>query len=87
MVHTKYMVERSIKADKDEVVGAGQLFDVNRFIRDLYKEFNMDYSYYVNERLDTESKHKEKNYYSQQNELYLYETLLKDTINDLKNKL
>lgn len=87
MVHTKYMVERSILASKDEIIGAGQSFDVNKFIRDLYKTFDMDYEYYVKEKIDADSKHKEKDYYSNQEELYSYERLLNDTIGDLKKIL
>jgi len=87
MVHTKYMVERSINATKDEMVGSGRLFFVNDFIRDLYKAFDMSYEDYVTENIDTKSRHAEKLFYSYQTKVYTYDILLKDTIKDIKNKI
>ena len=36
IIHPKYVVERSILADKDEIVGSGRLTFINDFIRNLY---------------------------------------------------
>lgn len=87
MVHTKYMVERSINAVSDEMVGSGRLFFVNDFIRDLYKSFDMDFEYFVKENKNTKNNHSEKLYYSYQDIVYSYQNLLNDTINDIKNKI
>ncbi len=81
MVHTKYIVKRSIESKKDEIVGAGRLYFVNDFIRDLYKYSDMNYDEYVKEILP--EKKQEKIYYSKQNIIYTYENLLNDTLNDL----
>jgi hypothetical protein len=75
MVHTKYMVQRSIDAVNDEVVGAGKLYYINDFIRDLYKIFNMDYDYYVKENLNYKEIEK-KIYYSEQERIYTYDDLI-----------
>lgn len=83
MVHTKYMVERSINAISDEIIGSGRLFFINDFIRDLYSFFDMDYDFYVKEK-KIESIHSEKLYYSYQKNIYTYERLFKDTIDDIK---
>jgi GDP-D-mannose dehydratase len=87
MVHTKYMVERSIKAKNDEMVGSGRLFFVNDFIRDLYKYFDMKYEDYVKENIVHKSNHSEKLFYSSQTNIYTYDMLLNDTINDIKERL
>lgn len=84
MVHTKYVVKRSIESKKDEIVGSGILFNVNKFIKDLYKEFDMDYNFYVTENIDTKDNHSQKWYYSYQEEIYTYERLLQDTVEDIK---
>jgi nucleoside-diphosphate-sugar epimerase len=86
MVHTKYVVKRSIESQKDEIVGSGQLFNVNKFIKDLYKEFNMDYNFYVKDNTEIKDNHSQKKYYSDQKIIYTYEMLLKDTIEDIKSK-
>jgi nucleoside-diphosphate-sugar epimerase len=87
IIHAKYVVERSIKATNDEMVGSGCLYLVNDYIRDLYKSFDMKYEYYVTENLDTKARHTNKEYYSEQSEIYTYDMLLLDTINDIKQRM
>ena len=87
MVHTKYMVDRSIRATGDEMVGSGRLFFINDFIRDLYKYFGMNYDKYVKDNNVTSSRHSQKLYYSQQDKIYTYDMLLKDTIEDIENRI
>jgi len=87
LVHTKYVVERSIKATKDEMVGSGCLFLVNDYIRELYKAFDMKYEDYVTENLVTKAVHSDKEYYSKQDVLYTFEMLLEDTVNDIKQRI
>lgn len=87
MVHTKYMVERTINAKEDEMVGSGRLFFVNDYIRDLYKSFDMEYEDYVTENIDDKARHSEKLYYSKQTKIYTYDMLLQDTINDIKQRM
>ena len=86
IIHTKYLVERVISSTSDEIVGSGRLYHVNDFIRDLYKYFDMDYNYYVIENLNNKNNHSEKLYYSYQENVYTYDMLFNDTINDIKNK-
>jgi nucleoside-diphosphate-sugar epimerase len=87
IMHTKYLVQRVMKADSDQIVGSGRLYFVNDFIRDLYKYFDMDYSYYVNEDKNIKNYHSEKLYYSNQSEIYTYNMLFNDTIEDIKKKI
>lgn len=85
IVHTKYMVEKSIKATKDEVIGSGQLTHVNGFIRDLYASYQMNYKDWVIE--DLEQKSPNRLYYSNQKEIYSYKMLMNDTIEDIQREL
>jgi nucleoside-diphosphate-sugar epimerase len=87
IVHAKYMVERSIKAEKDEMVGSGRLFFINDFIRDLFEHFDMKYDKYVKENNDKKSRYLEKLFYSYQEKVYTYDMLLKDTIEDVENRI
>ena len=84
LVHPKYVAERSILADEDEIVGFGRLTFVNDFIRDLYSSFNMKYEDYVSENMHNNLKVKRKIYYLKSNRS-LYDSLLEDTILDINS--
>ena len=86
MIHTKYLVKRVIDSISDEIVGSGRLYFVNDFIRDLYNYFNMDYNYYVIENKNIKNKHSEKLYYSYQKNIYTYNMLFNDTVEDISMK-
>jgi hypothetical protein len=81
IVHTKYMVERSIKSTSDEMVGSGRLTFLNDFIRDLYYHFDMDYDFWVKENLDKSSP--DRMFYPKQKNIYTYTMLLNDTRKDI----
>lgn len=83
LIHPSYIVERSIKAKDDELVGSGNLININKFIRDLYKEMNMVYEDYVTENSINNLQVKRKEFYSDTDSKYLYELLLKKTVEDI----
>ena len=85
IIHTKYLVQRVIDAKEDQIIGSGRLYHVNDFIRELYLYFGVEYNDYVIE--NNKNKHIEKLYYGNQQQIYTYDMLLKDTIEDLKNKM
>lgn len=87
IVHAKYIVKRSIEATKDEMVGSGRLFFINDYIRDLYKSFGMIYEDYVIDNINIQSRHSEKLFYSYQKNVYTYDMLLKDTIDDIEERI
>lgn len=87
IIHTKYVVKRSILSNDDEMVGSGRLTLVNDYIRDLYGSFNMDYNFYVKENLEKKARHSEKLFYSEQKNIYSYDMLLNDSIEDIKDRL
>ena len=70
-------------AEKDEIIGSGRITFVNDFIRDLYYLSGLDYNEYVTENIDCTLTTKRKvNYLNSKGQLY--NTLLKDTLNDLR---
>lgn len=83
IVPVSYIIERSIKAKTDEIVGSGVLININNFIKDLYKAFNMDYDEYVTENL-THNFKIQKEFYNETKTIYNYDTILEQTIIDLK---
>ena len=82
LVHPKYVVERSILAEEDEIIGSGRLTFVNDFIRELYKYCNLKYEDYVSENYNCNLKLKRKIYYLDSKQTY--NNLLEDTVNDIK---
>jgi len=87
IIHTKYVVERSIEAKEDQMVGSGRLTFINDYIKDLYSHFDMDFNEYVKENLDSKSRHSDMAFYSDQEKIYTYDMLLKDTIEDVEKRI
>ena len=82
LIHPSYVVERSIKAKNDEIVGSGKLINVNKFIRDLYESFNMKYEDYVTENIDHNFKI-QKEFYSEKQTNQTYIDILRKTVQDI----
>lgn len=80
LVHPKYVVERSILAEGDELVGSGRLTHVNDFIRNLYEYFHLDYF----ELVEEDKKYVDKKIFYLKSTDVLYSTLFEDTVNDMK---
>jgi nucleoside-diphosphate-sugar epimerase len=83
LIHPKYVVERSILAEKDEIVGSGRLTFVNDFIRDLYKRNDLNYNKLVTENYDHNLILKRKIYHLNSRTIK-YNNLLEDTLNDIQ---
>jgi hypothetical protein len=82
MIHTKFLVKKSIEQKNDCVVGSGKLFHVGNFIKDLYKLNELDFNYFVNQEGNTTSN--KKLIMANVEWQYSYDNLLLDTINDIK---
>lgn len=82
MVHTKFVVEQSIKSKFDVTVGSGKLFNVRDFAKDLYKINNMDFEYFVKEE-SKEPAINQKLITADIENIYTYENLLFDTQNEI----
>lgn len=86
LLHPKFVVEQSIKATSDNIIGSGRLIFVNDFIRSLYEHFNMNYNDYVTEDYNENITSNENIFYlkSKHN---LYNNLYIDTIMDIETKI
>lgn len=84
LLHTSYVGKFCQNLKEDTIIGSGRMFFVNDFIKDLYKNFNLNYNELVEE--DTSGwNFIPKNEYYLRGDFYNYNDLLRDTINDLKN--
>lgn len=82
MVHAKFVVSKSIDQTKDCMIGAGKLFNVRDFIKDLYEINGLDFNHFVKETA-TVSKGKEKLIMANVDWEYTYQNLLLDTQEDI----
>lgn len=85
MVHASFVVEKSIEANTDTMVGSGRLTNIREFVIDLYSKNNMSYFDYVKEDL-TVNPGKDKNIIANVSWEYSYDKLLSDTQTDLMRK-
>jgi nucleoside-diphosphate-sugar epimerase len=87
IIHPNFVVQESINATSHRIIGSGRMIYVNDFIRDLYDSFEMKYDEYIIENISKFNEYeKRKEYYlSSKDTLYSYNSLLNDTIIDIKN--
>lgn len=89
IIHPKFVVSESIKAEEHQIVGSGRMIYVNDFIRDLYINYDLEYDDYVTENISKYNEYdKRKEYYLRSNNcLYDYKQLLNDTIEDINKRI
>ena len=83
IIHAKYLVQRSISANDDCVIGSGHVINIRNFIIDLYSKFDLDYFDYVTEDIANVSPHKQNIFWVDTDEKY--NIILDDTVNDIKD--
>lgn len=85
MAHPRYVVNESLNATEHKIIGTGYVINVNEFIKDLYKAFDLEYEKYVIEKIDdSELKKKPKTYHTKKGKIdYTKENLLQDTVAEL----
>jgi hypothetical protein len=84
LLHPKFVVEQSIKATEDQVIGSGRVIFVNDFIRSLYSYFSMSYDDFVTEDIKESFTSNEKIFYLKSKQ-FLYNNLYNDTIREIEN--
>lgn len=88
MVHTKFIVNKSIELNSDSMIGSGKLFNVRDFIKDLYQMNEMDFTYFVYENnYNNFPIRKEKLIMAKVDWEYTYQNLLADTQEDLQKAM
>jgi nucleoside-diphosphate-sugar epimerase len=87
IIHPNFVVEKIVNSAGHEVIGSGRLTFVNDFIRDLYKEFNLEYESLVKEDMSSfrEFDKKYEYYLKSKDCVYTYKNLLLDTVNEISN--
>jgi nucleoside-diphosphate-sugar epimerase len=85
LLHTSYVSKVCQNLNGDKIIGSGRMFFVNDFIRDLYRKFNLDYNELVEEISDWSFM--PQNEYYLKGDFYNYNSLLKDTIKDIRLKI
>ncbi len=84
LLHPNFVVEQSIKATEDQIIGSGRLIFVNDFIKSLYHYFLMDYKKYVTENYDENITSNENIFYLKSKQV-LYNNLYNDTLKELED--
>lgn len=87
LLHPSDVVDNSINATNDLIVGGGSLIFVNEFIRDLYNEFELKYENYVTEDLSIKSIYRENIFYSKHKYSSNKTILFNKTVNEIKSKM
>jgi len=83
LIHPKFVVDQSIKAQSDDIIGSGRLIFVNDFIRSLYSHFNMNYDDFVTESYKENITSDERIFYLKSKQV-LYNDLYNDTISEIE---
>lgn len=89
IIHPKHVVEESINSSTHKIIGSGRLTFVNDFIRELYTSFNLKFEDYVTEQIGNYNEYSKRNEYYLKSKIckYSYQSLLQDTLIDIKTKI
>lgn len=81
LVHPSFILKRTSEILKDNLVGSGNLTHIKTFVNKLYKAFNMNIEDFLYEETTQKSRHQCSFYHKTD---IKYNTLLEDTIDDIK---
>ena len=84
LIHTDYLVKKSMECDKDMIVASGFLTNVKEYVKKLYLLNDLDYVELVTEKLTNTSPHKNNAFWLDTENKY--NNLIKDTIDDIKER-
>lgn len=86
ILHASTVVDRTLHAEKDTIIGAGVLINVKKFIEDIYYSLNLDIHKFL--RFDNRDylSNKRKDYYNHQL-ICSYEETLELTVREIKEKM
>jgi len=83
LLHPKYVVQKSIDATSDNIIGSGRLIFVNEFIRHLYSFFHLNYDELITEDYKENITSNERIFYLKSKQL-LNNNLYNDTIREIE---
>jgi GDP-D-mannose dehydratase len=81
LVHPNFILKKSFTAIQDDLIGSGNLINIKTFVTQLYNAFNMNLNDFLYEEITTKPRHTSSFYHDTD---IKYDTLLEDTINDIK---
>jgi len=84
LIHTSYLVDKSLTCDKDMIVASGKLTNLKKFIETLYELNGLSYNDYVVENIGESSPHKNNAFWLETENVY--DDLIKDTINEIRQQ-
>lgn len=64
IIHPKIIVNESINATEDMIVGSGELFNVKKFIIDIFNLYNKNFDEYISIEAKNNLQNKRNSYYS-----------------------
>lgn len=85
LLHTSYVAKICQNITEDTIIGSGRMFFVNDVIKDLYEKNGLSYDELVTENISRYNYIPKNEYYLKlNNNIYSYNNLIQDTLNDLK---
>ena len=83
LTHASIIVENSINKNEDQIIGSGELINIESFVKDLFLLENLDYRDYITSDPQNNLINKRKDYFCKEKYLQ-YNDLLELTYNDFK---
>jgi nucleoside-diphosphate-sugar epimerase len=87
LLHPSFVVEETITATKDKIIGSGQLIFINDFIRELYEYFDLNYNEYVIEDIKEPSIYRKNIFYNSERKNYGKGDVFKEMVKEIKEKI
>lgn len=84
ILHPRFLTHRILEMKTHEIIGSGRLTHIRSFIDDIYKFFNMDSCEWITESSEYFNQKEITEYYANSKKIQSYESLLKETVDDLK---
>jgi nucleoside-diphosphate-sugar epimerase len=86
LIHPEILIRESIKSESDRIIGSGNLFNVKKFVEDIFLGLNLDINNHIIFGESNFLNNKRSEYYNKE-KLCSYEDMLRITISELKNLL
>lgn len=84
ILHASWVAERTLQSRSSQIIGSGAVRSVRSYIHDVYSLCGLDASLYI-EETSKKNSHSCTIYLMLDKIIYEYETLLKDTVNDIQD--
>jgi nucleoside-diphosphate-sugar epimerase len=86
LIHPEIIVNNSLTTKNDLLIGSGELINIEKFVKDLYEAYKLNYFDYISFNIENNLSNKRKNYFSKI-KYSNYKELLNLTYNDLQKHI